>query len=783
MSYSPVQSSDDESDNSAASTVPQPQSLHRQFDFFADQEQQISLARKNNLLSRQVSSLQSKLSSMSTSSSSSTRVTSHSHFDGAVSTNAKHWLKKTKLIFSLEKKPEAEMCLTFPLLLKEGSPAALWWENITRGNTTQLETQWTLIEQAFNTRWVRSNDDQVRVQLEILKQEDSEGVEEYSTRIQALFNGVNNPPMSTGEQLTHFVNKLTKDIRDQVRLSRPKTMEEAFETAMIVEQNVILANLETSKQQVQYTTAGRTRGKPAGISQVNAVSANESGSELAEMMRMLLSLKKEITNIKTGQSSTPSSSNSSGSGNYSDNRSTIKCFNCNRMGHYSTVCKQPWTERTKAIMAKKGVTQGNTNSGNSGFKSDTKQQAPSNSSAKTPAKGNSNAVAPGNNDDEYFYESDDEKGIQKPRYHGDSLCIIAHPVVERKCIAAYPKGNTLATPGRSYSAVAAGQAATTPVQDKREVTKLVNVFGMSPDEPSPLHGKVDIEGVRTTLVPDSGAAKSLIARKLVNRLPAQLRQQIQPMDTQYHTVLTSASGDILQQSGTVKLQVIFADGTNVGLIKFIVVENSSIGAIMGMDTLTKPCFGAIHPRNKTIEYTDRTGKTTLIKLQQAVKEVPREQQPVSATNNITPSPAAPTPQPTTNVAQQVTSKIKRATIGSVYLNENITIPPHSETIVASTRIKGIQQFRERVIKEAKKAPDYKAPVLCFDNDVKGIGPTRSERVNQAIKIAPSVDVADDALLEEKRCPAIHLFNRSPQAIKLTAGTRLGGVDVVEADQL
>ncbi|KAF5329913.1 hypothetical protein D9758_018250 [Tetrapyrgos nigripes] len=87
----------------------------------------------------------------------------------------------------------------------------------------------------------------------------------------------------------------------------------------------------------------------------DATTAAEGEKPVYRAVDLIARLKKEFTNYRFEQCSNISFEEVRQE-KPSDVKKDQKCFNCNKMGHTTQTCPEPWTEKSKEAMKKKGIT-------------------------------------------------------------------------------------------------------------------------------------------------------------------------------------------------------------------------------------------------------------------------------------------------------------------------------------------------------------------------------------------------------------------------------------------
>lgn len=514
-------------------------------------------------------------------------------FDGGVTSDPLQFINHTESVFKLRKiKDDEEKCVIFSLLMKPQSPASHWFNRLAGSyngalnkasvqldgfaeQKSQVATsiKWDQLKAEFVKRWVRDNDQQVRVRLNQLYMSPNQNVEEFAEEFQAVTNQIRNPPMGDRELLDAFITRLTPDLVSTVRMNMPQTFEKAYELAVIAEgnQSIIAAS------QGNYGPRSFRRANGAKGIAVNAVSESKSvaGLDIDQFTELIKkAVREEVETVKTrmdklekdfGSFKSYASKaymkkpyqNATGSSGAPAN---LTCFRCNKPGHYAAQC--PQGNARSPNDTSKTSTGGNYNRFNKGL-----------AAAKVHFvdKVNADEFEADEADSNYLPSDVEEESNSNP-------ILVVEPKVTSETVNA-----TTSAKAESGS------------------------------KASPLMSEVKVGNVDTNAIVDTGSAKSLISSKLFNELSERWQSQLIPLK-EIDVNLKSATGNELKRLGTIKLPVAFGS-QSVGKLEFVVIENLHSKVIIGMDMLMER-FGPLDIKEQELVYlcSDKSKSPVKIKL-------------------------------------------------------------------------------------------------------------------------------------------------------------------------
>jgi hypothetical protein len=407
-----------------------------------------------------MSGLESKFDSTSR-----TRVAEFKHFGGFADEDADRFIKEFEDVAALKQiKDAGVIIITFKLCLQHD--ARDWVDDYLVAN----KPEWPALKQAFSDRYVPRNlGTQILYQIQNCIKAPNESVDDFTTAFQSIVNKAK-PRMSDIQQVQFYVMNLNELSADVIG-KEPITMLQAIQYARSAELAL--------KTRFKNTPVGRNGPRGVGAHAVESTQSVVDARIDAMEKRMIKleeqnktlkdeivsSVSKEIKQALRYYNNRSNNNNSTTNNNPPRDIRTVKCFNCQALGHYSSNCPKP-----------------STGSKDNKFK-------PRSNNYK-PGRSNTNTVQAGSDSeqDSDYYNSEDEN-------NSDDNNSNVNPVVASKLAVA--------------SATAEG--------------KLQN------NQASPMITEAEICGVGTNVIIDTGAAQSLISSKLVNKLPAEFKNKVKPI--------------------------------------------------------------------------------------------------------------------------------------------------------------------------------------------------------------------------------------------------------------
>jgi hypothetical protein len=684
-------------------------------------------------------------------------------FDGSVNADPAQFLQRTERAFIMKQLvTDTQKCNMFALQMKPGSAAGHWFTQLQNENPITKVTKdlaklltasfgaevkensevnnldhWILLKAEFTKKWVKDNDQQLRLKLNQLRMIDDQRVEEFVLQFQGLVNQIRNPPMHPKEQLNIFIPKLVPFIRDQVRLQNPSDFEEAVDKARIVQGNIDLAESEAVDGYGPRNNRRNNTGKINEISEVQKESSLEEKltqairstmkETIAPINDRLERIEKDLSSFKNfvRMNYVRRNNPNNGFNRNQSNNSGARCHSCGQVGHFIANCPNrrntpnagPGSPPAVGPNQAERKPTYNNNASNNGRNSNQRNNG-------NGPRTNTNIIENDNNDDSYYNGSEEvyPNNLDADYYNSDQE-------FEEE------NSNTHSVELESDHTFQRGLNC----KESSSIINSATSVGNKVDR-YPLHTVASIHGVKTSVIIDTGAIISLISSLLLAKLPPEIQKRLkacQPNEVN----LKSASGNLLKKLGILRVDVRLND-VAVGKITFIVIENLNSEVIIGTNTL-KELFGAIDLNNKTMVYIgkDKSKAPITIKLKSTTED-----------------------------------EKTQLLVGSIYLTKKEVIQPNSAVYTTSTKIKGLGNFRDTYIAKLKqnKQEQYEAPILVIEADEK----TRMN-VAKGLTLINSVSIATDEVLNVKQPVPVHLLNRTKQAIVLMPGTRLGRVDAVD----
>lgn len=276
---------------------------------------------------------------------------------------------------------------------------------------------------------------------------------------------------------------------------------------------------------------------------------------------------------------------------------------------------------------------------------------------------------------------------------------------------------------------------------------------------------------------DTGAALTLLSSRVFERLPDNLRLELQPAQERF--CLTAANGQPLPQKGVIDLPLA-TDGVQLKPLSFIVTDNLANDVLIGNDHLSQAnLFGSINVPRGTIEYLGN-GRSEIIHAKCEASTALKESREPTRPKQGQPLKVGTSPRPPTK--KQPKARMTKANpnhaIGSVRILKSVTVPPRGEVTVpaAETKLRGIGHFRDSYVKprQQRLGSKYKHPVIVAE---------RYPGFKANVKIVHSLCDVSDKLLDGSLGIPLVLANSTNQAITLRANTKVAMAEAVDQDQL
>lgn len=223
------------------------------------------------------------------------------------------WIFQLERYFDFHPQAAAEQRIDLAGMQLKGQ-AATWWRDVFK-RPGGRPTTWAAFTTEIMAMFMPVNREQLaRDRLANARQRDKDSVAQYTTYMRRLFLSVST--LTEADQVHRYIFGLKKDVRKDVALANPQTFEEASATAARLEAlSRTFSRLDTWSQQPQRRVGNYQGPQPMELGAVSRPPNN-------------------------GTARAPYYSGSSGSRPKTD-RSKVKCYNCDKMGHYQSECPEP----------------------------------------------------------------------------------------------------------------------------------------------------------------------------------------------------------------------------------------------------------------------------------------------------------------------------------------------------------------------------------------------------------------------------------------------------------
>src|SRR5947209_16300973 len=157
-------------------------------------------------------------------------------------------------------------------------------------------------------------------ELDLHRQGPTDSVEKYATRLQELMRRVD-PERELPERnrISQFKRGLKPDIQFFITPARPRTLEDAIDTAK------------------QYETAYKQRAMQP---MEGLLGYDTPKNEVSELKNVITNLQKQIQGLAAAKQREPVPKPAGNQRMYNE-RPPIRCYNCNQLGHISANCVAP----------------------------------------------------------------------------------------------------------------------------------------------------------------------------------------------------------------------------------------------------------------------------------------------------------------------------------------------------------------------------------------------------------------------------------------------------------
>jgi len=190
---------------------------------------------------------------------------------------------------------------------------------------------------AISRRFNNTSREDFKMQLRSRVQKSQEAAEAFADLLQEL--ALNAYPDS-GHQLQEEMAldqfqvgvALDENLRQQLYISAPKTLEEALRTVRQLKAAKLVC------QRTPMADASRARGKVAPVT--NYSETKSEPSEMTKILELLTKMDARVTQLESRGSSSPCW-RCQGQGHRPSQCPTLECYNCHKMGHMSRECRQP----------------------------------------------------------------------------------------------------------------------------------------------------------------------------------------------------------------------------------------------------------------------------------------------------------------------------------------------------------------------------------------------------------------------------------------------------------
>ena len=275
-------------------------------------------------------------------------------------------------------------------------------------------------------------------------------------------------------------------------------------------------------------------------------------------------------------------------------------------------------------------------------------------------------------------------------------------------------------------------------------------------------------GIRVKTIFDTGAGPTMMAFRVFEQLPKELREQLEP--THFRVLLSAANGQSISQRGVVEVPLEIA-GITFKPLRCIVSDQLANDIIVGNDHLgQKKLFGNLNSAEGFVEYRGN-GTSEIIKV-----SVEQESNSAAQIQNKNEKQVSRSRSASMNRKPKREMNVTNPNhiIGSVRLLEKITIEPRSELTIPSrsTKVKGVGHFRDSYVAPRKKqlGQRYSDPTLVID---------KYQGLKAPVRIINSLSEVSDALLSGQIGVPIHLANPSNQPVTLRSGTKIAMIEAVD----